>query len=58
MTTTIDAYPLTWPPGWPRTSYRGMARFQVTVFRAYEHLIKELERLSAAYDAAKRQVTA
>lgn len=47
--TAAEAYPLSWPAGWPRTSLgaRTRARFKVTLDRARYDLLDELRRLGA-----------
>jgi hypothetical protein len=47
--TPDQRYPLTWPPGWPRTPdhRRGHSPFKVTPDKAYRELVQELERLGA-----------
>lgn len=43
----ITAYPLQWPPDWPRTRYRENARYQVDFARARDELIREVGLLGA-----------
>lgn len=43
----IDAYPLQWPPAWPRTKYREQARFDTSFARARQQLLRELDLLGA-----------
>jgi hypothetical protein len=43
----IDAYPLTWPPQWPRTQHPEFSRFETTIARARDGVIRELELLGA-----------
>lgn len=42
-------YPLTWPPGWPRTPkwQRGPSPFKTLPEKAYRELVEELDRLGA-----------
>ncbi len=47
MTDRIDAYPLCWPAGRPRTKYPERARFDTTQDSAQRNLLWELERLGA-----------
>lgn len=42
---TIEAYPLTWPPGRPRQHCRESARFEVTLGRCIKEVGSEVERL-------------
>lgn len=44
-----EAYPLHWPAGWPRTTRRSEARFDVTPDRARRDLLLQVERLGARY---------
>jgi hypothetical protein len=46
-TERIDAYPLTWPVGWPRTPHREQARFRVSLATARSSLLSELALMSA-----------
>lgn len=43
----IDAYPLAWPPGWPRTDWNRQepAKFQTSLWGATQNLIREIELL-------------
>jgi hypothetical protein len=43
----MEAYPLQWPDGWPRTKEPTNARFKVSMAGAVEHLYDELDRLGA-----------
>jgi hypothetical protein len=43
----IDAYPLAWPPGWPRTDRPTWSRFQVSQHEAQQGLLRELRLLGA-----------
>lgn len=47
MTDEIQAYPLCWPQGRPRTKYSERSRFDTTQDSAQQNLIWELERLGA-----------
>ncbi|MGE0724738.1 MAG: J domain-containing protein [Alphaproteobacteria bacterium] len=42
-----SAYPLSWPPGRPRTSFRTRSKFDTSFGRARDGLNDELERLGA-----------
>ena len=44
---TIEAFPLSWPKGRARTSWRDRARFMVSVSKARDSLVNELSRLGA-----------
>lgn len=44
---TVDAYPLQWPHGRPRTRARTDSRFSVDARKAYEEMIDELDRFGA-----------
>ncbi len=43
----IEAFPLTWPDGWKRSTYRERSRFKVTPGYARDSLFSELRRLGA-----------
>jgi hypothetical protein len=43
----MEAYPLQWPPQWPRTKYPQQAQFKVGMGEAVSDLYDELERLGA-----------
>lgn len=43
----VEAYPLSWPSGWKRTTYRERSRFKVTPWKATQELHNELRRLGA-----------
>lgn len=43
----IEAFPLTWPDGWKRSTYRERSRFKVTPGYARDALFSELRRLGA-----------
>lgn len=45
----VDAYPLQWPPSWPRTKYREVARFNTPFARARFRLMNELSLLGATH---------
>lgn len=44
----MDAYPLQWPAGWPRSKSPQPARFQVTMNESVKNLYDELDRLGAS----------
>lgn len=44
----IDAYPLQWPTGWPRSKYQERARFDTTFATARNKLMRELALLGAS----------
>src|SRR3569833_2015787 len=48
--TMTHAYPLAWPAGWPRTAQtqRRRARYHVSLARARDDLLQELQRLGAS----------
>lgn len=52
----VEAYPLQWPSGWERTSYRKPSRFNTTFAVARDELIREIGRLGLPY-ANRRQPT-
>lgn len=43
----VDAYPLHWPPAWPRVKYQERARFDTTFASARNNLLRELSLLGA-----------
>jgi hypothetical protein len=45
----MEAYPLHWPAGWPRTKQPERARFDVTFARARDALFNELRLMGARY---------
>ena len=45
MTSTATAYPLAWPPGWPRTLTREKGQFRTTMASALAALQDEVRRL-------------
>lgn len=47
MTTTISAYPLSWPTAWPRNPHPRQSRFGVQFGRARHGLLHELKLLGA-----------
>lgn len=47
MTDGVEAYPLHWPAGWPRTKYRERARFRTHFVIARDELFREIQRLGA-----------
>lgn len=44
----IEAYPLTWPPGRPRTKFRESARFKTTLGAAVDRVREEVRMLGGA----------
>ena len=42
----ISAYPLQWPPGFPKTTARSSARFKATLYQALENVQKALAALA------------
>src|SRR5690606_9584801 len=44
---TMEAYPLQWPDGWPRTDRPARARFDTSFARARAELLNELRLLGA-----------
>lgn len=47
MVETVSTYPLTWPPMWPRTDDPQYSRFETTITRARNGVIRELDLLGA-----------
>ena len=45
----VQAHPLHWPQGWPRSKSRGFAAFQLTLAAARDHLLNELRLIGARY---------
>lgn len=45
MTDSVEAYPLQWPDGWPRTKSPQRSRFQVSLRVARDELVEEIRRL-------------
>lgn len=43
------AYPLAWPPGWPRTIRRRKSAFKITFSKAYKQLLSELRHMQASH---------
>lgn len=43
----IEAYPLCWPPGWPRTKFQKRARFSSSFAKARDEIFHELRLLGA-----------
>ncbi len=43
----IEAYPLTWPPGYPRSTTQKHSRFKTTLGRARDEVSAEIQRLRA-----------
>lgn len=41
----VEAYPLCWPQGWQRNVVRERSRFKVTMGRARDELMREIQRL-------------
>ena len=42
---TVEAYPLQWPEGWPRTARPKRARFNTPLGRARDELFAEIDRM-------------
>jgi len=42
-----QSYPLEWPTGWKRTSYRVPSRYQVTLHEAIDDLLEHLRKMRA-----------
>jgi hypothetical protein len=42
-----DSYPLKWPDGWPRTSYRKSSNYKISIDKAVDDLMRELTLLGA-----------
>jgi hypothetical protein len=53
----IEAYPLYWPPGRPRTSahLREPARFDMSLARARDEVIRQVEMLCGRYEWMRRE---
>lgn len=51
------AYPLSWPPGWPRTKFRESSRFKTTLPAAIKNLQGELSLLGAKSPVISSNVT-
>lgn len=45
----VDAYPLAWPAGWPRTSRPQPAKFKIQLNKAREELLLEIERMGGQH---------
>lgn len=45
MEKTIDAYPLCWPEGWPRSPVKDSSRFKTTFGSARDSLMAEIRRM-------------
>jgi hypothetical protein len=45
MTNPIEAYPLCWPEGWPRTKYPSKSKFTTYFSRARDDLMREIKLL-------------
>jgi hypothetical protein len=43
----MNAYPLSWPAGWPRAKRPEESRFKITFAKARDSLFKELQRMNA-----------
>lgn len=52
-----DAYPLSWPEGWPRTKYRQSSKFRTTLAGALNNVQNELGRLGAKNIVLSSNVT-
>lgn len=44
-----EAFPLQWPDGWPRTTWRRPAKYKVGFGTARDHLLNELRRMGARH---------
>lgn len=44
---TTSAYPLSWPPGFPRTKHREKGRFETTLSKALNNVQDSLRRFSS-----------
>jgi uncharacterized protein with beta-barrel porin domain len=57
--TTIPAYPLAWPPGWPRTkpTLRAAGPFKVTITAALANVTDEVRRLGGKMTCISSNVT-
>lgn len=47
MTSNVTAYPLDWPPAWPREQHPQVSSFKTGLITARDGLIRELELLGA-----------
>lgn len=45
----VEAYPLHWPEGWPRTRSPARSRFDVTLATARDELFAEIARMGGGY---------
>ena len=59
-TNMIEAYPLTWPVGWPRTSYPKSSRFDCRFAVARDSIMNErtasiLAELETKYESEKKE---
>lgn len=52
----VDAFPLAWPIGWPRTKRRERARFAGTFGRIRDELMAEIGRLGGRYPVVSTNV--
>ena len=53
---TVTAWPLYWPPGWPRTKYPERSRFGgCTVYGSVQGIIAELGRMGVEVEGAGDQ---
>ena len=53
----VDACPLCWPQGWPRTKRREKSRFAGTSGRIRDDLMREIERLGGRYVVLSTNIT-
>lgn len=47
--TGVEAYPLAWPQGWPRTRHPQSARFDASFTAARDGLFREIKLLGGTY---------
>lgn len=45
----VDAYPLAWPPGWPRAKFRERSRFDGQFGKVRDELMREIGLLGGRY---------
>lgn len=64
MNQPIEAYPLSWPDGWPRrkSHARNRSKYKTTFLRARDELVRELRdafaRITQAYHEALKETPA